>query len=436
MDITIKKVGINGEGIGYFESKPVFVKNACLDEVVEIEVTEKMPKYWIAKTIKIKKASPHRIPAKCRIQGSCGGCALMVYDYPTQLTIKKDLLCEALKKYAGISHDLVEDVIASDKVLGYRNQCKLPIKNIKDKLCSGLYEANSNHLLVMDDCIIHDKKLDKIRKNVMDTLNKHKCRDYYEGTKTGIKNVVVRGDGSTYQCAIVTGNNDLAIDLVDDLLEIENITSLYQNQNTFKYGTEIFSTKWIHLGKNKNIILEVNDLKLKLSCASFFQLNTTQAKKLYNLVYDQIKPGDLLVEAYCGVGAMSLMMSDKFKNIIGIEYSKVAVHNATENAFLNKIKNCKFIAEDAAEELTKISKRSKIDTLLVDPPRTGLDDSMLDTIIRSKISNIVYISCNPATLAKNLKDLSMKYEVKRIMPVDMFPNTPHVETIVVLKRKK
>ena len=192
----------------------------------------------------------------------------------------------------------------------------------------------------------------------------------------------------------------------------------------------------IHLAGETHLPLELDGMKLEISPRSFFQLNTKQAVKLYRTIASMVGDNkNLIVEAYSGIGAISLYLKDKAKEIIGIESIKDAVVNANKNAKLNNCEHISFICDDAANKLTYLSKKRNIDVLVVDPPRSGLDDAMLSCILKSKIKEIIYVSCNPATLGKNLAVLSSRYEVEKIQPVDMFPHTPHVESVVSLKRK-
>ena len=192
----------------------------------------------------------------------------------------------------------------------------------------------------------------------------------------------------------------------------------------------------IHLGGDRRLELKLDSLRLQLSPRSFFQLNTEQAKQLYRCVASLIpQHNDLIVEAYSGIGAISLYVKDKAKQIIGIESIKDAVVNANENAKRNNAGHVSFLCADAADKCTYLSKKQQIDTLIVDPPRSGLDDAMLECILRSKIKHVIYISCNPATLGKNLACLKERYEIKTILPFDMFPQTPHVESVVLLVRE-
>lgn len=435
MKLTIRKMGINGEGIGYDNHIPVFVPQALIDEEVECQVTEDHGRYKKAELIRVLKPSKNRRPAVCPYQKECGGCPLMILDYEKQLEVKRDFLCESLRKYCPGTEDLIEEVIPSNKTVGYRNQCKLPVKQVSGRLASGIFRTGSSYLTGIKECCVHEKEIDTVRLNVIRILNENGYRDYHEKLKKGIRSVVVRHLAGKIQVALISGQTEITAEVINQVMALPRVVSFYQNINTAPRLVPLFGPVWKHLGGSRSLTVEIHGLKLKLSAASFFQLNTEQAFSLYQEAVSMIPDCKLMVEAYCGIGTMSLMAHEKAQNIIGIEIVGSAIGNANENARLNRIENVRFIAGDAAEELTKISKKSKIDVLLIDPPRTGIDEAMLDCIMRSKIRVILYVSCNPSTLGKNLNDLSNRYEVQRIVPFDLFPNTPLVETIVMLTRK-
>ncbi len=234
---------------------------------------------------------------------------------------------------------------------------------------------------------------------------------------------------------LVTGEDKLPESMIEELMALPGMVSLWQSIHTIKKTPDIFGKKMILLGGESRLPFVFDGLKLQVSPRSFFQLNTEQAKKLYHTIREMVKgPKDLIVEAYSGIGAISLYLKDQAKEIIGIESIKDAVVNATQNAKMNQADNVRFICADAGEKLTYIAKKRKLDMVIVDPPRTGLDDVMLECLIRSKVKEIIYVSCNPATLGKNLDVLCNYYKVERIVPIDMFPNTQHVECIVKLVR--
>ena len=437
MKVTIKKTGINGEGIGYIDRMPVFVPQALIGEEVEIRIVDKQKRYATAELQRVVKSSKNRIRPKCFIQNTCGACPLMIARYPAQLEYKQDLLKQSLIKYAQIDPRKVARVKASEDVFGYRNQFKLPCAMEEGRLVSGLFMPNSNYFIDVKKCWIHEDGLERVRMDIMHVLNTHGCVSYNPHDKKGIRNLVVRGFDNRYQCTIVTGNDELDERLVSDLMRIKGLTSLWQSIHTIKKTPEVFGNKMMHLAGETSLAMELDGLKLRISPRSFFQLNSKQAVQLYRTIASMVKEdNELIVEAYSGIGAISLYLKDKAKEIIGIESIKDAVVNANQNAALNGCEHVSFLCDDAANKLTYLSKKRSIDVLVVDPPRSGLDDAMLDCILRSKIKNIIYVSCNPATLGKNLAVLSSRYNVDKIQPIDIFPHTPHVESVVLMSRVK
>ena len=434
MEMLIKKTGINGEGIGYVNKKPVFVPGALQGELCDVQIVQDLDRYAIGRLNQVITASEHRIEPLCPLAKSCGGCSLGMMDETWQLKIKQDLLKEALWKYARISESKVERVLRSPLRMGYRNQCKMPLKNVHGKIVCGLYQEGSNQFIPVEHCMIHDVKLEQTRKQVMEVLNRHQMRADDKKTP-GLKTLVLRRIGNKTQCCFVTGCMKMPKACIDDLLKIETLNSLTQNIQDNRKSHELFGKNWIHLGGYENMVIEICGKKLKLSAASFFQLNTFQAEVMVKTVASLIEPCETLVEAYCGVGLMSLAASDQFQRGLGIEVVKEAIVNAKENARINRLKHLEFVCGDAAAELKKAAKTMKVDALIVDPPRSGLSDEMLKAIEACAPSQIVYVSCNPATLSKNLNVLQEKYNVELIQPLDMFPQTPHVECVVLLQRK-
>ncbi len=435
MIIKIEKMGINGEGIGYINNIPTFVPHALVGEEVEIELINNQPRYKIAKCIRIIKKSIHRIDSECKVSRQCGACTLMSLDYQEQLNQKKAMVDQALYKYAKIKSKEINDIVANPTPLAYRNALKLPLKEINGKLESGLYAPQSNMLIVSEHCAIHETKLEQIRKEIMNVLNEHQFKSYDKKTKVGLRTLVLRGFLGKYQCTLVSGKDILSQALIDDLMNIEGLHSLYQNINIERNSIEVFGKKMLHLAGSKTLELKLEEYVFRLSPQAFFQLNTAQATNIYKKVKELVSGANFMVEAYCGIGGVAIFCHDVVRKIIGVEVVKEAVKNANENAKLNRADNCKFVCNDAPQELRNIAKDQKIDVIVVDPPRSGLSKAMIESLIKSKPRRIVYISCNPSTLGKNIEELNKYYAVKEVTPYDMFSYTPHVETVVLLQRK-
>ncbi|WP_279125112.1 23S rRNA (uracil(1939)-C(5))-methyltransferase RlmD, partial [Holdemania filiformis] len=432
--VTAKKIGINGEGIAYLEGKPVFVDQLLPGETAEIVLLDSQPRYAKGQVVKRLNDSPQRVKPQCPVQGRCSGCPLMILKPEAQLQVKRELVQEALIKYAGLSRDKVQPVIASPSGLGYRNQCKLPIREERGRLVNGLFEEGSNRVMPIAHCLIHDPDLEALRKQILALANQFRLKAYDPKKGTGLRTLVLRGFEGQYQCVLVSGEDSLPKGFIEKLKAIEGMTCIMQNINPDKRTRQLFSNRWSLLAGEDRLPVQFGDVRLSLSCASFFQLNRPQALQMMRMAASLIEPCDTLVEAYSGVGGISLMLKEKAKTIIGIEFVPEAVENAKENARLNRAENVRFVCGDAAKEMKKIIRRTKIDAVIVDPPRTGLDGAMIESLRQCQPKQIVYISCNPATLGKNLKELKDLYEVKTVIPFDMFPNTPHVETVCLLSK--
>lgn len=433
MKITFLKTGINGEGIGYEGRTPVFCDGVLPGETAEVEIIDRRKTYAKAKLLRVIWKSENRISPQCPVQKECGACALMIMKEEAQAETKKQLLEEALYKYGNVRRHFVRELRPSEKMTGYRNQCKLTVKEYEGKLVTGMYKTGTNHFVPVKNCVIHDPQLEKVRKRVLHVLNDHHLAAYDKKTKSGIRSLVMRIMDGNVQCTLIHGNDEIPSAVMEDLMKIKGMYSLYHSVNTDTKGAEFFGKKTVWLAGEKVLPLTACGISMELSPQSFFQLNRSQAEKMYETAVSKCDPCDLLVEAYCGIGAMSLMAAKKAKHVIGIESVPEAIKNAKENAVRNGISNAEFICADAADGLYRAARKGNIDILLADPPRSGMDDRMLEAIEKVMPKKIVYISCNPATLAKNLAVLKHHYHVVTVIPFDLFPNTPQIESITVLE---
>ncbi len=435
MKIKIEKMGINGEGIGYVDRLPTFVENAYPSEIVEAEIEKRFDRYLIAKRSELIQASPHRIISPCPIQDQCGGCSIMTLSLEQQLKEKEKLLYESLRKYMSGKIPRIRPIVENPTPMGYRNQCKFPISLIGGVLTSGMYKPNSNYFVGIDHCIVHDADVERVRKEIMRLSNEYRLPSFNPPKYQGLRYIVIRSFDGNVQVTLVTGQLKLPAKYVEEIANIEGVRTVAQSINDIKHSREIIKNKTDILWGSKTITCTMNGIDLVVSPQSFFQLNVSQANAIYNKVIDSVEPSDCIVEAYCGIGAMSLMIKDKAKEVIGIDSIQAAIDNANINAQINKADNVRFLAGDAAENLKRISENKKIDVLVVDPPRSGLSEAMMEVIKSIQINQIVYVSCNPSTLAKNLEILQSVYDIKEITPYDMFSHTPLIETVVNLQRK-
>jgi len=434
MKLEIVKAGINGEGIAFFKRKPVFIEGCFPDEVVDADLIDE-GRHYKGRLKAILKKSPDRIRSVCSYADKCGACALMGLKYDGQLAIKMQLLENALYKYAEYEGK-IEGIVKSDDVYGYRNKCNLPIIDYNGKLVNALYKQGSNHPCLIATCFIHEESVEEIRRKILDVLNRYKLQAYDRREKKGMRQLIVRAFDKGAQAVLVTGNDTLKENVIADLKKIKGLKSLFQGINTVRDPIKMMPEKLRPLFGKEKIEVKSLNYELELSPQAFFQLNHKQAEQIYKDAAALIKEKQkLIIEGYCGIGTISLAMHDKAEKIIGIEIIDKAIKDAKDNAKKNKVENVEFRCGDAAKEIRKIVEKEKADVIVVDPPRTGLDDELLKTLLKSKAKQIIYISCNPSTLGKDLYILKKEYEIHLVRGYDMFPNTPLVETLVELVRR-
>ena len=426
-------MGINGEGIAYIDQKPVFIPGLLPGETADIQITEDNRSFKRAKPVRITRTSPYRRKPASEEEYLSGGAELAILDYEQQLYWKNALLEEALWKYGHVNRKLIRDMHASPSPAGYRNECKLPVGLKDGKLAMGLYRTGSNHFIPVEHFSTHTRELEEIRLQVLEILQNSRLKPFDIKTGHGLRFVVIRCIQNQCQLTLVTGKDQISQTLIDELAGIEHMVTVAQSINDRRKTTGIFGATKILAG-SETICIEMHGLKLRLSPESFFQMNTEQAEKLYDMVIQKLDACDHLFEGYCGIGTMSLMAKDKARKITGAEFSEQAVTNAKANTEMNRVPNVSFVCADSAEAFRQALKSREIDCVLVDPPRSGLDDNMVSALLHSKVKRIIYVSCNPATLGKNLKELKKAYDVRTIIPYDMFPDTPLVEAICVLER--
>ena len=426
-------MGINGEGIGYDHGVPVFIPGALMHETVDVKITQEKEKYKTAKLIRVIRKSKDRVEPECRYCDSCRACTLMHLKYERQLNYKKQTLKQALKKYADI--DMPVSIIKNDNIYHYRNKFKLPFGMEKGKIVTGMYESERGRFVPIEDCIIHEEVLEKVRKQILEIMNKYKLKAYNERTREGYRSLIMRTFNNKIALVFVVGDNTDLEPMLSDLTRIEEVSSIYYSVNTNKKYINALENDLVHVFGKNCLNARINDLKLVFTPKSFFQLNTRQAEVLYDEAVSLIDENDEeVLEAYCGVGVMSLMAARKAKHVTGVEIVPDAIDNAKKNARYNKIDNVDFVVGDSGSIMEEISKEKQLDCLIVDPPRTGLDEKMINSILNSNAKKLIYVSCNPSTLAKNLNVLKEYYNIESIRAIDVFSNTEHVESIVYLVR--
>ena len=442
--LTIKKIGINGEGIGYFKRKIVFVEGALPGEVVTVEATEVQEKIIIGRICKIRKRSVIRQKPLCTHYKKCGGCQLQHAKYGAQQAFKHQIVLDALKKYAHLSEDdvCVFLPLMMKHPFQYRNKSQLKFGEKDGQAVLGLYEKDSHQLVELSDCPIHMDRINKINRTVIKIIRKYQIPVYKERTKKGIlKNLVVRVSTTHPEVQVtfvattkeIPNIQKMAYELMSQHPQVKGVFVNVNVQNT----PLVFGTQTIKIAGRDTITQKLGDLVFDLSPRSFFQLNPIQTEVLYDVVRDfaGLTGKENVVDAYCGVGTIGLYLSAAAKEVRGMDTVEEAIVDAKKNAKKNGCRRVSYFHGTAKKWVSQWKREGwTMDVFVVDPPRTGCDRELLDTILSSGAKRVVYVSCNPSTMARDIQTLREKYIVQKIQPVDLFPMSGHVETVVLLSK--
>ena len=437
----------DGQGIGKVDGFTVFVEGTIPGDVAEIKIIKTNKTYGYGKIIKIISPSIDRIKAKCGIAKKCGGCSLQYMDYNAQLKQKQKIVSDCLERIGGVKNivEITEEIIGMDNPYNYRNKAQFPVKkNASQNIADiGFFVKRSHDIINLDTCDISHKINDEIINIFREFINRNikKFPPYNEENHTGlIRHIFTRTgfySGEIMVCVVVNGDGlPESNELIKKLSKINGMTSIMLNINKEKTNVVLGHKNKILWGKDF-ITDYINDKKFKISVNSFYQINPVQTEKLYAkaIEFAEVNKNDVCIDAYCGIGTISIMLASHVKKVYGVEIVPQAIFDAVENAELNNIKNVEFITGKSEEIIPELIKNGEnIDVIIVDPPRKGCDIKLIESIIESKIKKLVYISCDPATLSRDVKLLTQgAYELKKIQPVDMFPHTMHVETVALLQ---
>ena len=443
--ITIKRLGINGEGIGYYRKKIIFIPGALPDEVVVAKIVKEYPHYIDGELVRIKEKSPDRVEFPKDVDPEIGGLELAHLKYEKQLEFKKNNVEEALRKYypRHYSKYKVKNTIPAPDQWHYRNKASYQIERKHGKNLLGLYAPNSHRLIDLPVMPTQNKDTQKTEREIKKLIEKHRVFIADRRKKLdGIKTIVVRQSEATkeIQVTLITIGHKIKnlLVLAQDILKLPNVVSIYQNETNWQ-NPQVWGNKTEKLFGKNQITEIILDKKFELSPRAFFQLNPVQTVTLYSeaLKYLDLTPDQTLIDAYSGVGTLGILASDRVKQVVGIETIPEAVKDAQHNVQLNHVKNADYFQGSVEKVLPQLQRNGlPIDALIVDPPRTGLAKSLIKTILQVKPSTFVYISCNPSTLAQDLVLLSEAYDVRLIQNVDMLPQTPRCECIAKLVLRK
>lgn len=443
-EYTMEITGLTSEGmgVGRIEGFTVFVEGALPQETVTIRIVKLQKTFAYGRLLSIENQSEQRVTPACHIMKRCGGCQLQHLDYQAQLKNKTQMVKDVMARIGGFKDITIHDAIGMQEPWRYRNKAQFPVGYAEDVVI-GFYANRSHDIIDTDKCIIQDEINDQIIAIFKEYIKKYKIPVYDENSGKGlIRHIVTRKGfktGEIMVCAVVNGeslpNSDY---LVAALVKaIPAIRSIVLNVNKLQTNV-ILGEKNIVLYGEEAIVDYIGQFKFRISPNSFFQVNPTQTEVLYGkaLEYAALSGNENVFDLYCGIGTISLFLSQKAKKVYGVEIVPQAVENAKENAVLNNVDNVDFLLGESEKVIPEMYKKGiKADVIVVDPPRKGCGQELLDVIAEMQCPRVVYVSCNPATLARDLKYLAEKgYRVQEVQPVDMFPHTAHVETIILMTK--
>lgn len=452
VDVTYEGLGVckvNAIDLrgNFYENYPIFVEGALTNEKGIIEITKINKHFAEGKIIKLFKEviSEYRTSPMCSHYEDCGGCNIMHMNYKGQLAFKTKIVKDAFERIALLKNTNVLNTIGMINPTCYRNKVQMPIANKFGKAVVGFYKKNSHNVFPITKCYIQDEKSCEIANFVKNLLNEFRIPAYDEKFKANnkdgaIRHVVIKMSKLENKIMVILVSTISELPHKDEIIRklinrYPNISSIILNVNKLPL-TCVLSEENITLYGDNYLLEELCGLKFKVGATSFFQVNHTQTEVLYNKILElaEFTEDDKVIDAYCGIGTISLMLAKRVKEVLGIEVVKEAIDNAKDNALLNNIKNAKFMVGQAEELVEKYVK--DYNALVVDPPRKGMDQKLIDTILKTKFKKLIYVSCNPTTLARDVKLLSEQYSVVTVQPVDMFPHSHHVENVVLLTLKK
>ena len=444
--LEIEDCGIDGEGIGKADGFTVFVKDAVIGDIVTAKIIKAKKNYGYGRLMEVLKPSPYRVEPKCEFARQCGGCQLQALSYDQQLVFKTNKVKGHLERIGGFTDIPMEPIIGMDELFHYRNKAQFPVgRNKEGKIVTGFYAGRTHNIIENRDCALGVAENKEVLDRVIAHMEKYGIEPYNEATGKGlVRHVLIRYGYFTKEvmvCLILNGNKlPKEEQLVKSLCEIPGMTSITINVNK-KRSNVILGEEICLLWGQEYITDRIGDISYQISPLSFYQVNPMQTQKLYAkaLEYADLHGEETVWDLYCGIGTISLFLAQKAKFVRGVEIVPAAIENAKENAKLNGLENTEFFVGKAEEVLPREYKKNGVyaDVIVVDPPRKGCDETLLETMVEMNPERIVYVSCDSATLARDLKYLCERgYELRKVCPVDQFGMTVHVETVVLLSQQK
>ena len=455
--VEITDIGVSGEGIGHVDGYTLFIKDAVIGDVVEAKVMKAKKNYGYARLMKVVTPSEYRVEPKCAFARRCGGCQIQEMSYERQLVFKDQKIRGNLERIGGFTKDqidaVMQPVVGMEQPFGYRNKAQFPFGTDKEgNPITGFYAGRTHDIIANTDCALGVEQNQEILEIILQYMRENKIKSYDEKTGKGlIRHALIRYGFKTKEimvCLVVNGKKLPKVEhLIEKLIQIECMTSITISPNT-RRDNVIMGDSYEILWGQGYITDYIGNVKYQISPLSFYQVNPVQTEKLYGLAleYADLKSDETVWDLYCGIGTISLFLAQKAKQVYGVEIVPQAIDDAKENAKINAIDNAEFFVGKSEEVLPEYyaeyerehnGETAHADVIVVDPPRKGCDETLLETIVKMQPEKVVYVSCDSATLARDLKYLCANgYEVKVCRGVDQFPQSVHVETVVLLSHKK
>jgi 23S rRNA (uracil1939-C5)-methyltransferase len=439
--IDITGMGFEGEGVGKLNNFTIFVQGALLNEKVKVKIVKVSKNYAHGKLVEVISSSKHRTDPICSIYKRCGGCQMQHMTYEGQLEFKTQRVKEVMERIGKLEDVVIHPAIGMNNPYRYRNKVQLPIGKINGELKIGFYAPRSHDIIDMDTCHIQDELADKVVSLTRQWSMKHNIEPYNEAEDKGnIRHIMVRRGFKTNEVMVVIVTREEKLPYADEFVKlmadnVEGLKSVIQNINSKKTNV-ILGDKNKTLWGSSNITDYIGEFRFNISPLSFFQVNPIQTEVLYGktLEYANLTGNETVFDAYCGTGTISLFLSQKAKKVYGVEIVPQAIEDAKKNAAENKVKNVEFLVGESEKVIPElIESGTKAEVVVVDPPRKGCERSLLEAISEMQPDRIVYVSCDPATLARDLAILKeLGFDTLEIQPVDMFPQSFHIENVARL----
>lgn len=450
IEVVIDALGSEGEGIAHINGYALFIKDAVIGDKVLVKIMKTKKNYGFARLMNIIEPSKDRVEPKCPIARQCGGCQIQHYAYDAQLAYKQNKVAECFKRIGHFGEEIdtmMEPIIGMKDPYYYRNKAQFPVgKNKEGEIVTGFYASRTHSIIDTSHCYIQAEVNEELLNIVKDFMKEEEIPVYNEEYHTGlVRHILTRVGfvtGEIMVCIVINGSKLPSYEkLVDRLTQVKGMTSITININKEKSNV-ILGQKVKTLWGQGYITDYIGDIKYQISPLSFYQVNPVQTKRLYEtaLEYADLSGNEIVWDLYCGIGTISLFLAKKAKQVYGVEIVPQAIEDAKKNAEINNIENAEFFVGAAEylmpEKYEESEGQMSADVVVVDPPRKGCEEALLETIVKMNPNRVVYVSCDPATLARDCRYLCDNgYELKKIRPVDQFGHTGHVESVCLLSRK-